>query len=253
MARFIAVANQKGGVGKTTTAVNLCASFALARHKCLLIDLDPQGNATTAVGIDKESPRGAYSLLTNPYRAKEAIVSTGLRGLDVVPAGPSLASAELENAAGPDRTLRLRTAKGQFADMYEYVFVDCPPSVGFFPDNALNCSDSVLVPIQCEYYAMEGLAQLLSRVASAKAKFNPQLEIQGILLTMYEPSAFSREVVDEVRRHFGDLVYRTRIPRDIALAEAPSHGLSILDYDHRSRGARSYLELAKEVLSNGER
>ena len=251
MARFIAVANQKGGVGKTTTAVNLCASIALAGRTCLLIDLDPQGNATTGLGIEKRSRRGTHLLLSAPHRAKEAIVQTQCKGLDMIPSGPGLADAEPRHGSIADRALRLRASKPELTTLYDYVFVDCPPSVGFFPANALSCCDSVLIPIQCEYYAMEGLAQILSRIRSAKTRFNPQLEVEGILLTMYESSAFSSEVVEEVRTHFEDLVYETIIPRNIALAEAPSHGQAILDYDHRSRGARAYLELAKEVLNNG--
>lgn len=251
MARFIAVANQKGGVGKTTTAVNLSASVALAGHTCLLIDLDPQGNATTGLGIEKRSRRGTHLLLSDPHRATEAIVQTQCKGLDMIPSGPRLADAELRHGSIADSVLRLKASRPELNPLYDYVFVDCPPSVGFFPANALSCCDSVIVPIQCEYYAMEGLAQILSRISSAKSKFNPQLEVEGILLTMYESSAFSNEVVEEVRAHFDDLVYETTIPRNIALAEAPSHGRTIFDYDHRSRGARAYLELAKEVLNNG--
>ncbi|NQT19275.1 MAG: ParA family protein [Planctomycetes bacterium] len=251
MARYIAVANQKGGVGKTTTAVNLCASIALTRRTCLLIDLDPQGNATTGLGIEKKPHNGAYLLLSNPHRATDAIVHTQCKGLDIVPSGPRLADAQPKHAVTADNVLRLKASKPELTTLYDYVIVDCPPSVGFFPANALSCCDSVLVPIQCEYYAMEGLAQILSRIRSAKSNFNPHLEVEGILLTMYEPSAFSNEVAEEVRAHFDDLVYETAIPRNVALAEAPSHGQAIFDYDHRSRGARAYLELAKEVLKDG--
>ncbi len=251
MARFIAVANQKGGVGKTTTAVNLCAAAALTGHNCLIIDLDPQGNATTGLGVDKKPRDGAYLLVTSPQRAIETTVRTRIKRISAVPSSPTLPDAE--NSPLPDRALRLRASKQLLAPFYDYVFVDCPPSLGFFPTNALNCCDSVLVPIQCEYYAMEGLTQILSQVAAIKRTSNPDLEIEGILLTMYEPSAFSEEVIDEVQSHFPDLVCETKIPRDIALAEAPSHGLTILDYDHRSRGARAYLELAKEVMDNGEK
>ena len=249
MARFIAIANQKGGVGKTTTAINLSAAVALAGRKCLVIDLDPQGNATTGLGVDKRPHQGSHLLLSNPRRARETIVPAAF-GPDLVPSTASLTEAEAELSTLPDRVFRLKASKSELSRSYEVVFVDCPPSTGFFPSNALACCDSVLVPIQCEYYAMEGLTQILSGISAVRARSNPELELEGILLTMYEPSAFAKEVVAEVRAHFKDLVYKTKVPRDVSLSEAPSHGLSILQYDPRSRGARAYIELAKEILDN---
>ena len=250
MGRFLAIANQKGGVGKTTTAINIAAALVMAGKKCLIIDLDPQGNATTGLGIDKKPYQGSHLLLTNASKAIEAIVHSEITGLDLIPSTTTLAEAETELASLPDRALRLRAAKKELAQRYDLIVVDCPPSVGFFPSNALSCCDLVLVPIQCEYYAMEGLTQILSGIAAIKAKLNPQLRVTGILLTMYEPSTFAKEVVSEVRGHFAELVYDTKIPRDIALAEAPSHGLPIFQYDPRSRGARAYIEVAKEMMHN---
>lgn len=250
MGKFIAIANQKGGVGKTTTAINLAAALSMAGRTCLIIDLDPQGNATSGLGIDKKPHEGSHLLLTNTARAIEAIVHSPIARLDLIPSTTTLAEAETELAPMPDRVLRLRAAKRDLGQRYDVVVIDCPPSVGFFPSNALSCCDAVLVPIQCEYYAMEGLTQILSGIGTIKARLNPQLRLAGILLTMFEPSTFAREVVSEVKGHFGDLVYKTRIPRDIALAEAPSHGLPIFQYDPRSRGARAYIELAKEIMRN---
>jgi len=250
MPRVIAVANQKGGVGKTTTALNVSAALALAGKRCLLVDLDPQGNATTGLGMEKKRREGAYLLLADHSKAAAAIVPSGVKNLDVVPSSPNLGEAEAQLASQPNRHLRLKLAKPQFEKAYDFVFIDCPPGTGFFPANALACAESVLIPIQCEYFAMEGLTQILSNISAMRNGSNPQLEVESILLTMYEPSAFAREVVTEVRSHFSDLVCDTVIPRDITLAEAPSHGQSIIDYAPRSRGARAYLELAKEILND---
>jgi len=250
--RFIAIANQKGGVGKTTTAINLGAALGLAGQKCLLIDLDPQGNATVGVGVEAKVRQGTQRLLLDPGKAIDQVVQTTAPGLDVIPCGGGLAEVERQ-LRGPDRHSRLRTARKALEEVYSYVIVDCPPSVGFFPANAFSSCDSVLVPIQCEYFAMQGLAQILGNIAQLKRQLNPELEVEGILLTMYEPSGFADEVVSEVRKHFADLVYNTMIPRDTSLAEAPSHGLTIIQYDCRSRGARAYLELAKEMMRDGQK
>jgi len=249
--RFIAIANQKGGVGKTTTAINLSAALGLAGRRCLLIDLDPQGNASTGIGAEAKPHEGAYRLLTDPSRAADQVVPTNASGVDVISSTSDLAEVE-NHISGPDRHLRLRMAREVIDNRYDYVLVDCPPSVGFFPTNALCACDTVLVPIQCEYFAMQGLAQILSNISLMKRRLNPGLEIEGILLTMHENSAFAAEVVSEVKNHFSDLVYATKVPRDTALAEAPSHGQTIVEYDHRSRGARAYMELAKEIEQNGK-
>jgi len=252
MGHYIAVANQKGGVGKTTTVVNLASVLSLVGKKCLIIDLDPQGNATTGLGLEKRKQSGSHLLLSEPHTASETVKASNLKNLDIVPSSPSLSEAELELGSMPDRHLRLKASRSCFEHSYDFILVDCPPSTGLFPLNALYACDDVLIPIQCEYYAMEGLTQILSNIAAVNAQYNPHLRVLGILLTMYDGSEYSSEVASEIRSHFHEIVFSTVIPRDTTLAEAPSHGLTITDYDPRSRGTRSYIELAKEILNEQE-
>ena len=248
---IIAIANQKGGVGKTTTAMNLAACLALSGRRTLLVDIDPQGNATSGLGCERPRTGGTYNLLFAPDRAAASLVHTSLDGLDVCPTSRQLGGAENELAHVRDRELRLRRALEGVSPRYDYILLDCPPSVGLLPRNALAAADAVLIPIQCEYYAMEGLAQMLDLIRQARDHHNPALTILGILFTMYQPGlAYADEVAAEVRYHCGDQVCRTYIPRDTLLSEAPSHGRAILDYAPRSLGAASYVELTKEVLEH---
>ena len=246
--KIIALANQKGGVGKTTTAINLAVGIALAGKRCLLVDLDPQANASSGLGIAVKRRGGSHFALISPNRTEEAIVPTMVDGLDILPSHPSLVQLERELQGASDRERRLQMALIPVATRYQYILIDCPPSLGLFPANAFLCCDSVLIPIQCEYYAMEGLAQILADVEKSK-RMNSRLSVEGVLLTMFEPeSAFAHEVANEVRTHLGEVVYDSIVPRDVALAEAPSHGKAILQYAPRSRGARGYVELTRELL-----
>ena len=254
MARVICIANQKGGVGNTTTAVNLSASIAVAEKKVLLIDIDPQGNSTSGVGLSKEgSDETIYHALLRGSGLKKVIRNTALSYLDVVISNTDLIGAEIELIQERDRERKLgRLIKEVEAD-YEYVFIDCPPSLGLLTINSLTSAHSVLIPLQCEYYAMEGLGQLLKTIRLIKQALNPRLEIEGILLTMFDGrNNLSHQVADEVRRHFKEKVFRTVIPRNIRLSEAPSHGKPVVLYDIHSKGAESYLNLAREILANGK-
>jgi len=247
--RVFAIANQKGGVGKTTTAVNLGAGLALLGHRILLLDLDPQGNATSGLGVPRERlALGTYEVLMGEARAEEAIWKTKIANLFLMPALPDLAGAEIELVPLPQRETRLREALREVREGYDFVLIDCPPSLGLLTLNALVAADGVIVPIQCEYYALEGLSRLLSTIKAVKAHWNSSLEIAGVVLTMFDGRTnLSIQVAEEVKRFFRDRVFRSVIPRNVRLSEAPSHGLPGVLYDSRSRGAECYLELAKEV------
>jgi chromosome partitioning protein len=254
MARVICIANQKGGVGKTTTAVNLSASIAAAEKKVLLIDIDPQGNSTSGMGLNKEGLNGTiYHALLRGSGLKEIIQKTSLAYLDVVISNTDLIGAEVELIQEKDREKKLdRLIKEVEAD-YDYILIDCPPSLGLLTINSLTAAHSVIIPLQCEYYALEGLGQLLKTIRLIKQSLNPKLEIEGILLTMFDVrNNLSHQVANEVRKHFKDKVFKTIIPRNIRLSEAPSHGKPALLYDIHSKGAESYLSLAREMMMNGK-
>jgi chromosome partitioning protein len=248
VSRILTVANQKGGVGKTTTAVNLAASLAAAERRTLLVDVDPQGNAGSALGIRRdESAQSIYEVLVDGRPIREAIRQTELKFLDLVPASRHLVGAELELAVLEHRERRLKDAVDTLAGEYEFVVVDCPPSLGLLTLNGLVAAQGVLIPLQCEYYALEGLADVLATIELVKASANPGLAVEGIVLTMFSPNNLAHQVADEIRRTFGDQVFKTVIPRNVRLSEAPSHGKPILLYDVSSKGCQSYLELAREV------
>jgi chromosome partitioning protein len=251
MSRILTIANQKGGVGKTTTAVNLAASLAAAERRTLLVDIDPQGNAGSALGVRRdESEKSIYEVLLDELPLAEAVRKTELKFLDLVPASRHLVGAELELAGIEGRELRLRHAVDAIASSsYEYVIVDCPPSLGLLTLNGLVAAQGVVIPLQCEYYALEGLADVLKTIELVKASANPGLKIEGIVLTMFSANNLANQVADEIRRTFSDQVFQTVIPRNVRLSEAPSHGKPILLYDVASKGCQCYLELAREVAS----
>ena len=250
MGKIVAVTNQKGGVGKTTTSVNLAASLGAADKTILLIDADPQGNATSGFGIDKRAVKAtSYELLIGEAEAKDAIIRTEFKNVSVIPSSMNLAGAEIELVELQDRIFRLKQGLAPIIPDYDYIIIDCPPSLGLITLNALSAVDSVLIPIQCEYFALEGLSQLVATVRQVKKLYNPSIEIEGVLLTMFDGRLnLTMQVVAEVKRYFPDKVYRTTIPRNVRLSEAPSYGQPVLYYDKRSKGARAYEDLAKEFL-----
>jgi chromosome partitioning protein len=246
--RIIAVANQKGGVGKTTTAINLATAMAACGRSVLLIDFDPQGNASTGLGID-ERTHNSYSLIAGTSQADEAIQATQVPRLDMIPTVVDLSAAEVELSDLPDREFRLRSAISKISKRYQYIIIDCPPSLGMLTVNALAAATSVLVPLQCEFYALEGLSQLMRTVEAVRAGLNGDLRMQGIVLTMYDSrNKLSSMVANDVRAHFGELVYSTMVPRNVRVSEAPSYGQPVLIYDLKCPGSQAYAALAAELL-----
>ena len=251
MGKIISVANQKGGVGKTTTTVNLSTILAKKGKKVLLIDTDPQGNATSGLGVSKDVELSVYDILIGDTEFDETLQETAIKNLKVCPSNISLAGAEVQLVSMMSREQRLKTKLDKIKDQYDYILIDCPPSLGLVTLNAFTASDSVLIPVQCEYFAPEGLGQLLNTVNLVKKHLNKNLEIEGALLTMYDARTnLSNQVVKEVKKYFEDKVYKTVIPRNVRLSEAPSYGMPITVYDPRSKGAKAYEKFAKELLKN---
>lgn len=254
MGKVISIANQKGGVGKTTTAINVATIIAKKNKKVLLIDADPQGNASSGLGLEKNVENSLYDVLINEVDIMQTLQETEIKNLKVCPSNMNLAGAEVELVSLMSREQRLKEKLDEVKDEFDYIFIDCPPSLGLITLNAFTASDSVLIPIQCEFYALEGLGQLLNTINLVKKHLNKGLEIEGAVLTMYDiRTNLSNQVVKEVKRYFNDKVYKTVIPRNIKLSEAPSYGMPITMYDEKSKGARAYEKLAKEVLKNNEK
>jgi len=254
MARIIAIANQKGGVGKTTTAVNLSACLAVKNKKVLVIDIDPQGNTTSGLGVDKNSiSKSIYDTIINEVPIKETLCKTQIDGLLLSPSNINLAGAEVELVSVISRETRLKDALEEVSGDFDFIIIDCPPSLGLLTINALTAANTILVPIQCEYYALEGLSQLMNTVKIVQKHLNKTLRVEGVVLTMFDARTnLSIQVVEEVKKYFGNKVYRTIIPRNVRLSEAPSYGLPIILYDSRSKGAECYMELADEVIMSSE-
>jgi chromosome partitioning protein len=254
LAKVIAIANQKGGVGKTTTAVNLSSCLAYKGKKVVIIDIDPQGNTTSGLGIDKnEVERSIYEIIINEEDIEEALLGTCIDNLFLCPSNINLVGAEVELVSVISRETRLKAAISNIRDKYDFILIDCPPSLGLLTLNALTAADTILVPIQCEYYALEGLSQLMNTVKLVQKHLNPSLDVEGVVLTMFDARTnLSIQVVEDVKRYFRNKVYRTVIPRNVRLSEAPSFGLPIILYDPKSKGAECYLELAQEVIDYSE-
>ncbi len=254
MGKIISIANQKGGVGKTTTSVNLSACLALTGRKVLLIDADPQGNATSGVGGNKNTDKSTYDVIINQEEIKNVIQKCSVENLDVCVSNINLAGAEIQLVSQLSREFKLKEALDKVKNEYDYIIIDCPPSLGLVTLNALTASDTVLVPIQCEYYALEGLGQLMSTIDLVQKHLNKELDVEGVVLTMYDARTnLSIQVIEEVKKYFKDKVYQSVIPRNVKLSEAPSFGVPIALYDKNSKGAKAYIELADEVIKNNNK
>ena len=254
MGKVVSLANQKGGVGKTTTTINLSSILAKKGRKVLLIDADPQGNATSGLGVDKDVELSTYDVLVGDTQFEEVLQDTIIKNLKVCPSNMNLAGAEVELVSMMSREQRLKEKIEEIRDKFDYIFIDCPPSLGLITLNAFTASDSVLIPVQCEYYALEGLGQLLNTINLVKKHLNKDIQIEGALLTMYDiRTNLSNQVVKEVKKYFDNKVYKTVIPRNVRLSEAPSYGMPITEYDPRSKGAKSYIKFAKEFLKANEK
>ncbi len=254
MGKIIAVANQKGGVGKTTSTVNLAACVGQLRKKVLLIDIDPQGNATSGVGINKRAVEvSSYDLLIGTAKAEDVILKTSFKNLSVIPSNIQLAGAEIELVDMEDRVNMLKKAIAAQKERFDYIFIDCPPSLGLITLNALTACDTLFIPIQCEYYALEGLSQLMATVRQVKRLYNPNIDLEGVLLTMYDGRLnLTAQVLSEVKKYYGEKVYKTTIPRNVRLSEAPSYGQPVFYYDKSSSGTRAYMELANEFMKRNK-